>query len=57
MAESAIATIAVLKIFHNFKANLLDRHEYHLRDAFSGLDYVGFSAPVPARDIHLPLII
>lgn len=57
MAEAAISTVALAKLFNDFKSNLLDRDEDHLRDALAGLNLVDIAPAVPARDENLALVV
>jgi len=57
MAESAVTAIAVLKFLNYHESDLLDRHEYHLCDAFTRLDLVRLAAPVPTGNEDLALIV
>ncbi len=57
MAEPAGTAFAIPKFLDYLEPDLLNRHEYHLCDAFPWLDLVRFAASVPARDKYLSLIV
>ena len=42
MTEATSASVSFVKFIDNPELNLFHGHEYHLRDAFGGLDFVTF---------------
>ena len=46
-----------MELVHDAELHLLDRDEHHLRDPLAGLHFVRLSAPVPAGNEHLALVV
>lgn len=57
MTETARTAVAFVKLLHNPELHLLNRHEDHLRDAFGRLYLVALRAAIPARYVHLALVV
>ena len=56
-AKPTTAALAFTELLHNVEPNLDNRYHYHLRNALTHLNCVGFIASVPAGNHQLPLVV
>ena len=57
MPKAALAAAGIIEFLYDLELHLLNRHEHHLRDAFSGLNLISGIAAIPAGNVHLPLVV
>ncbi len=57
MVEAALAAARVPELFDDLELHLLERYEYHLRNPFARLNFIGLLAAIPAGSVHLSLVI
>lgn len=57
VAKSAGPALTLIEFLDDLEVHLHDRDQHHLRDALAGLYNEALSAAVPARQVHLALIV